>query len=126
MRVRPRWISGITAPSLAVLKSILPCNRNCDGRRRIPKTALVAFIFAALVIAEQAEATPILWNSGAGNTGHWYEVISAPSGITWADAQADALSRGGYLATILSPEENTFVFGLINLPTYWIVESSGS
>ncbi|MEP7274673.1 MAG: C-type lectin domain-containing protein, partial [Acidobacteriota bacterium] len=37
----------------------------------------------------------------------------------WDEAQAAAVARGGYLATILSDAENTFVFNLVNDPAYW-------
>lgn len=43
--------------------------------------------------------------------GHLYEVYNA-SNFTWADAQAFAVSRGGYLATITDDGENTFVGNL--------------
>jgi len=49
------------------------------------------------------------WNKN----GHWYEVVVAgPEGISWPDAQAAAVARGGHLATIASSEENEFVFNL--------------
>lgn len=51
------------------------------------------------------------WIKNPAN-GHHYQVVSVSSPITWADAQADAVSRGGYLATITSAEENAFVYSL--------------
>jgi hypothetical protein len=52
----------------------------------------------------------------SGN-GHWYEAIAEP-GLTWQGAKAAAESRGGYLATITSADENNFVYNLIatNVP----------
>jgi hypothetical protein len=70
-----------------------------------------------------ARATPIQWTIESGGSGHYYEVFSAPGGISWVDAQADAVSRGGYLATITSSAENDFVFDLVDVSTYWIVGS---
>lgn len=52
--------------------------------------------------------------------GHYYEVISAPTGITWDDASAGATALGGYLATISSNEENNFVFSLVNSPVNYV------
>jgi hypothetical protein len=52
-------------------------------------------------------------------TGHFYEVILAPAQITWEEAQAAATARGGYLATILTEAENSFVFNLVNNPSFW-------
>lgn len=45
---------------------------------------------------------------------HIYEFVDAPTGIDWNDANADALSRTkygltGYLVTITSDQENTFI-----------------
>ncbi len=53
--------------------------------------------------------------------GHYYEVILAQGGISWSDANAIALARGGYLASITSAEENAFVFGLASDPKFWIL-----
>ena len=38
----------------------------------------------------------------------------APDGVNWTSAQAIAAGRGGYLATITSAAENSFVYGLIS------------
>ncbi|MCX7771093.1 MAG: CSLREA domain-containing protein, partial [Proteobacteria bacterium] len=53
-------------------------------------------------------------------TGHWYEPVYVPGGITWDAAKVAAEAEGGYLATITSAEENNFVFGLVNDPAYFI------
>jgi hypothetical protein len=47
--------------------------------------------------------------------GHYYEVISVPlpDGISWKNAKIVTEELGGYLATITSEEENTFVYNLI-------------
>ena len=65
-----------------------------------------------------AGATPTQWS---GNN-HWYEVVVAPSGINWDDAQALAVSRGGYLATPTTNAEDSFVFSLADAaPSAWLV-----
>lgn len=65
----------------------------------------------ALAIAAPASAAPVLW----GGNGHYYEYIQ--SGADWDTARAAALASSylgqqGYLVTITSAAENTFVDGL--------------
>jgi hypothetical protein len=87
------------------------------------RSVVSGMIFLSCLLAPSAaEAAPIQWSSGPGSNGHWYEMVLAPQGITWDAAQLDALDRGGYLATILSAEENAFVFALAT-EEYWAVES---
>lgn len=51
---------------------------------------------------------------------HFYDVVEVPEGITWLDAQAAAQSRGGYLASLTTREENRFVWSLIaRHPRFW-------
>lgn len=68
-----------------------------------------AAALSAMAIPEAA-AEPVLF----AGTGHYYEAVKVPAGISRADAGLAAASRGGYLASILSAEENTFVFSLVN------------
>ena len=60
-------------------------------------------------------ASVVQWS---GN-GHWYEAVLEP-GLTWEEARAAAEARTGYLATITSPEENTFLYALIDSDEYWV------
>ena len=46
--------------------------------------------------------------------------------INWSNAFEQAQARGGYLATITSPEENEFVFRLTDSPLYWQTDSIGN
>lgn len=48
----------------------------------------------------------VVWNIN----GHAYEVVVVPAGIDWTTAKADAIGRGGHLATLTSEAENTFVY----------------
>ena len=69
-----------------------------------------------MTLADRSQAAPVKWSQN----GHFYDIIAVPGGITWADAQADAIARGGYLATIQSAAENDFIFqNLVNNPAYW-------
>jgi hypothetical protein len=49
-------------------------------------------------------------------TGHWYQVVIPTPTYCWVEARDSAAARGGYLGTILSPEENAFVYSLIQSP----------
>jgi hypothetical protein len=74
---------------------------------------------SALLFAQIASAAPILWNTGSGANGHYYDFVRM-SDITWAaaNAQAEAISFMGldsHLATITSAEENAFLVGLMGL-----------
>ena len=62
-----------------------------------------------------AQAAPVQWS---GN-GHYYEAFVVPGGVSWSDAKVLAEQAGGYLATIHSEAENSFVFDLINNSVYW-------
>jgi uncharacterized protein DUF642 len=69
-------------------------------------------LLLALIWAGAAGAAPIL---SAAN-GHYCEAVARPGGITWAAADAAANARSfngmpGHLATITSPEEQTFIVG---------------
>ena len=73
---------------------------------------LLALVAAFFGWSSVASAVPIEWTVASGGNGHFYELITgaavvAPS--TWADQQARAAARGGYLATITSEAENRFI-----------------
>jgi hypothetical protein len=69
--------------------------------------------------AARSLAAPIQWSQN----GHFYDIIAVPDGITWEQAQFDAMARGGYLATITSAAEQDFIFwNLVNNPMFWDFE----
>ena len=68
-----------------------------------------------LLNSTHVNAEPVQWS---GN-GHWYEAVSVPGGISWTDANSAAIGMGGYLASITSADENTFVYSLVDDDTYW-------
>ena len=47
-------------------------------------------------------------------TGHYYEAVKVPQGITWDAAYTNAINRGGYLCTVTNDSENTFVASLVD------------
>jgi len=64
------------------------------------------------------------WSHPDG-TIHYYEAIAVPEGINWPSANQAASRAGGYLATITSPEENEFVFGLVQGNEFWLKRPTG-
>ena len=81
-------------------------------------------VLIVVIISNVSCASLIQWEQSDGGNGHYYEVVTAPS-VTWSNAQADAESKGGYLATITLEEEQEFIFNLLLSSTtqtggYWI------
>ncbi|RYD27812.1 MAG: hypothetical protein EOP87_20580 [Verrucomicrobiaceae bacterium] len=64
----------------------------------------------AVLTALPVSAEPVYFPG----TGHYYEAVKAPAGVTRHQAGLAAAAKGGYLASISSEEENTFVFSLVN------------
>jgi hypothetical protein len=84
--------------------------------------SLTIYLFLCLGLVATLRAQPVPWLVSNGGNGHAYEAVHAPNGITWAAAQADAVNRGGYLATMTSASENSFAYGLISSDiSYWYV-----
>lgn len=61
-----------------------------------------------LAVANPAAAIPVQFPVN----GHYYEVVQ-PGELDWNQARAAAMLKGGYLATLTSAEENTFVWDLL-------------
>ncbi|RPJ36526.1 MAG: hypothetical protein EHM35_07980 [Planctomycetaceae bacterium] len=59
------------------------------------------------------------WSVASGGSGHFYEPVLVPAGIDWEGANDAAIDRGGYLATVTSAAENTFVYGLVDDSVFW-------
>ncbi|HSI32240.1 MAG: lectin-like protein [Phycisphaerae bacterium] len=77
--------------------------------------------------ASVAGAAPVQWTTASGGNGHYYEaVFVGASGITWAAAEADAVARGGHLASVTSAAENAFVYSLVSDPSWWHSSGGGS
>jgi len=78
------------------------------------KKVIVAVLTVFVVLcAGNAFAVPMMWSSN----GHYYDVISG--NWTWNSAKTNAESRSysgmsGHLATITTPEENTFIITHFN------------
>lgn len=67
-------------------------------------------VFVVLACASQGSSAPFYFSE----TGHYYDVVGHPGGITWFDADAASqslryLARKGHLATVTSQAENDFI-----------------
>ena len=78
------------------------------------------------VVARPNSGPVTQWGADAGGNGHYYQAVALPGRLNWADAQAYAEAQGGYLATITSDAENSFVLGLINHPQFWIYDGNNA
>ena len=93
-------------------------------RRAIP--LLVGFVLSWLLAAPCVFAAPVEWSASSGGNGHWYEAVPV-SGISWATAQANAVSEDGYLATANTSEENDFIYSLVkDRPEFWVMDPSNN
>lgn len=98
---------GKLPPSVVVRVATSPFRA---GRRDWTRLDLFESLAFALCIGETGAGGAIRhWPVEDGGNSHYYEVVSAPTGITWAGANSRAIERGGYLATITSQAENLFV-----------------
>ena len=76
-------------------------------------TIPITVLLVSILITPQAFAVPTQWTSGAGANNHYYEWV-ANYDISWTNARdgAELLEHSGntgYLATITSDNENTFI-----------------
>jgi hypothetical protein len=56
------------------------------------------------------QADPVQWEVADGGNGHWYEAVYSKAHLSWHEASDLATERGGYLATPVTEEENTWLF----------------
>jgi hypothetical protein len=67
-------------------------------------------IFVVGIALEIDQPAPVRWPIEQGGNNNRYQWVQRPQGISWEDASTEALSRGGWLATITSAAENAFVY----------------
>lgn len=82
----------------------------------------LASLLVVLSIATHAFAsneTWVQWPIESGGNGHYYMTVSAPGGISWTAAHAQAMAFAGYLVSVTSAAESQFVFSLVDSPTFW-------
>lgn len=64
------------------------------------------FITAFILLSPSAHAFPVQWP----DNGHYYDYINIGGTLFWENAKADAESKGGYLATVTSVEEDDWIW----------------
>ncbi len=86
--------------------------KNRGVLRSIFWAMLFVVVVLILVAPKNACAVPMQWAIGSGGNGHYYDIIF--EGVDWNTARANAsassyLGMSGYLATITSAAENSFI-----------------
>ncbi|MBN2864365.1 MAG: C-type lectin domain-containing protein [Bacteroidales bacterium] len=88
------------------------------------KPFLLLCLFNLLLVGCKKNDCPgdaVKWTNG-----HCYEAVLA-AGLSWHEAKAACEQRGGYLATITSEQENTFVFNLVKSNNdFWYLDYLGN
>jgi hypothetical protein len=77
--------------------------------------AAAVFAIASPVCAQDA----VQWRVEDGGNGHWYSILTRPSGLTKATAVATADALGAHLGTITSAGESLFAKQLSNRDDAW-------
>ena len=67
--------------------------------------------FGGGAFGDYYETAAVQWSVADGGNGHWYQCIqdTATCEICWDEAQARSVDVGGYLATVTSAAETTFM-----------------
>ena len=87
------------------------------------------FWISAIVAATftHASVAATQWTAASGGNDHYYDAVLVQSGIDWNTAKVGAIASGGYLATITSAAENSFVFALLGgNANFWINDNAGN
>jgi hypothetical protein len=85
--------------------------------------AVCSFVIVGCATAVRAGPASVVFDSVSGKG---FEPVLVPSGITWNDAESDAIAAGGYLACPTDSELNAFVFSQIDTSAYWTALSVNS
>ncbi|MFM7568580.1 MAG: hypothetical protein ACKO8O_07765, partial [Betaproteobacteria bacterium] len=64
--------------------------------------------------AIRAESSVVQWRVEDGGNGHYYDIIVTPV-QSWLTSKAQAEAMGGYLASITSAGENSWLFSTFNI-----------
>ena len=81
---------------------------------------IVGFLLAMVLLlyavpyTGTAEAASLIPNDAVEYNGHWYKVYDLDNVTNWDAAKSFCESKGGYLASITSQEENDFVYGYLH------------
>ncbi len=84
-----------------------------------------AFVALAASVGSAHAADLVQWRVEDGGNGHWYGLTVGRG--NWDAMEAEAVSRGGHLASIASMSENQFIYSLIppsvgvpSVPGVWL------
>jgi hypothetical protein len=83
---------------------------------------LVAALLA-MTAASHSWAQPVQWRVEDGGNGHWYEGVAFPpdAAVSWQEARASALGRGGDLASLTTTLEANWVYSQVVANTHlWL------
>ena len=80
-------------------------------------SSVLVLIASSAAQAQQA----VQWKVSDGGNGHWYEPVEG-NAMSWTVAAESAVLRGGYLATVRSPEESNFAVSLVQNPRFWRID----
>jgi hypothetical protein len=82
------------------------------------RTGVLACLLIVYLCCDAISA-PIQWQVGDGGNGHWYESINEL--VSWTTAKSNAEALGGYLTTITSAQENSFIWNNVDSPSWrWL------
>lgn len=99
-------------------------NRSLPRAASFRNAALTALTAAALaVVGRPGDALAVDGTVFDPATGHWYAYVDATAPSNWSTCGAAAAAEGGYLATITSAEEQTWVaenLGIAGRPAAWL------
>ncbi len=87
----------------------------------------IAAVIAGLAFSAGVQAVPIL----NGTNGHYYDYVSTSTEFTFNEALANAATQTyngwtGYVATVTSAAENTFIANSVTQNTAWIGASDAA
>jgi hypothetical protein len=84
--------------------------------KNLIQAAVVTLFAASAAQAQQA----VQWKASDGGNGHWYRVVTRTAAC-WDSVRLEAEGIGGYLATLVSPQEDAWVRSqLPDVPWYFI------
>jgi len=66
------------------------------------------------------DSLPVQWRIEDGGNGHWYQLVESGKGFLWSEAVAEAESRGGYLVSLTSADEDAWVYANFDADNRWI------
>ena len=75
------------------------------------------------LVAGTVQAEPVQWSVADGGNGHWYEGFAEADEISFEEANAHAISKGGYLASVTTEGESNFIkSNVANNTDLWVYD----